>query len=173
VIGAESNLRIGVPRLEFERLRQAVFDLATEALRQRLDHRDALAVAAEGVGMEVPAIGIGRRFLLLLLAASGDLQEQGALTLVISLEVIRVDGGRLVGRVIAGQTTGQTRFDGLSKVSGVITAPGVRYFRIVRKRLAVAAMQACPVLLQRSTGIAIGFFGIGKLAPGHDLPPGS
>jgi hypothetical protein len=63
VIGAQRDTCVGVPGLQFESLHQAVFDLAAEALRQRLDHRDALAVAAKGVGVQIPAIGVARRFL--------------------------------------------------------------------------------------------------------------
>jgi len=75
MVGAESDLRVGVPRLEFDRPRQTVLDLATQALRQRLDHRNALAVTAQRIGVQVPGIGVRRRFFLLLFAAPGNIEQ--------------------------------------------------------------------------------------------------
>jgi hypothetical protein len=91
--------------------------------------------------------------------------------LVIAIEVIRIDGGSLVGGVVAGHTTGQAGLDRFAKVTRVITAPGILDLGVLGKRLAVTTMQALPALLQRRAGIGVGLFGIGKFVPSHDLPP--
>jgi hypothetical protein len=88
VIGTQRDARVGVPGCKFQRLRQAVFDLAAQPLRQRLDDRDALAVATEREGMQIPGVGVVRRLFLLLLAALRDLAKQRALALVIGFEIL-------------------------------------------------------------------------------------
>ncbi|KFB71037.1 MAG: hypothetical protein AW09_003837 [Candidatus Accumulibacter phosphatis] len=160
-------MRIGVPGLQLQGLGQAMFDLATETLCERLDHRDALTVTTEREGMQVPCVDISRRLFLLLLAALRNLHQQTALFLVIRLEIRGIDRRRLVGRVITREATSQADLDSLAKVAGVITPPGLLYSRILGKRLAVAAMQPRPVHLQCRSGIEVCLVRIGKLVPGH------
>ena len=66
-----------------------MFDLAAQALRQRFDHRDSLAVTTQRKGMEIPGVGVARHLFLRILATLSDLEQQLALARVIGLDVYK------------------------------------------------------------------------------------
>ncbi len=188
VIGAERDMRLGMVRLELDRLVEARLHLAADALRQGLGDRDLLRIAPERLGVEIEGVDEIRRRRLQRLGALGRFQENLALPLALGLEIGRIDVGRLVGGVGADRTERRAFGDRGREVAPVIGAPGrlqrrrrlvgvgaALEFRMpgkgllhegrVGERLAVAAMQFGPGLFQRRPFVAVPGGVIGKWLP--------
>jgi hypothetical protein len=111
----------------------ACLTLAPRPLRQRLGHADALAVAAQRVGLPVPGVGVLRFGGLLRLGAFGGLQEHRQLGLLALLQVVGVDALRLVGHRDAGTAGLQAGVKGLLEVAGVEQRPGGQHLVVLRQ----------------------------------------
>ena len=96
MVGAQRGMRVGVPGLQLERLLQACLDYAAQALRQRLEHGDSLAVAPERVCVQIKGIGVPGLEFLQFLAARHDFLIQLELARFGFLQVIGVDVGCLL-----------------------------------------------------------------------------
>ena len=160
---------IGMVRLERNCLLQGMLDLAPETLRQRLDDRNTLTVAAQRLGMKVPGIGqrpgaFGQSF-----RAARRLKKQVELGLFALFQVGGVDVCGLVGDIVTDQADGETELHGFGKIAAMIGAPCIlkryrsRIDRLVRHcelrmardqllqacrveiRFAIALMQTRPV----------------------------
>mmetsp|Transcript_26224 Transcript_26224/g.61939 ORF Transcript_26224/g.61939 Transcript_26224/m.61939 type:complete len:318 (+) Transcript_26224:613-1566(+) len=172
VEGAQRDVRVGMLGRELDRGFERGLDLAAQALRQRLGHADALAVAAQGVGLPVIGVGVLRLFRLLGLGTLGDFQEHLQLHLLLLFEVVGVDGLGLVGHRDAGAAGGQARVVGGLELTGVEVDPGLHDVRVLRKRLGIPGMQPGPMLLQRRRRVDEGAVVVGKGGPlGHGLSP--
>ena len=128
VVHAQRGVRFGMQRLQFERSLQAVEYLAADALAQGLDHRDALAVAAQVEGVKVMAVGVVRKCLDGPLGALDGRLETFDLLFWIRFQVGRVDAGGLVGDRVARQPTFVGERHGLLEIAPVKTTPGFLQF---------------------------------------------
>ena len=88
---------IGVVRLQFDNVFQRHLDLAAQTLGQGLGHADALAVAAQGIGLPVVGVDIQGVALGLRLGPAGHFQKQFKAGLFLLFKVGGVDACRLVG----------------------------------------------------------------------------
>ena len=158
---------LGMLRLEFQRPFQRALDPAAQAVRESLEHRDSLAVATQGVGLEVVGVGILRLRPLQLVAARGNGLEHLQLALPVVFQVGGMDHGCLVGCVVAVEPGRQPRFAGLLELSVVIEPPCLLHRLVGRERLAVAAMQAFPVLFQCGTRVNKCLVRMRKFLPGR------
>ena len=152
-------------RRELERGGQRIPDLAAEALRQRLRNRNALAITAERVRVEVVRVGVLGRLRTPLRGPARRLFEQRELRLGRLFEVVGVNRLRLDRRVRAGAACSDTCFDRLLELAGVIVAPRVEDGYILGERLAVAAVQPVPLALERRAVVGIRLVGMGKFRP--------
>ena len=133
--------------LQLQRLFEAAPDLAAETLGECLADRDTLAVTTEGVGMDVPGVGIIRFGSLPGDAAFGDLFEQPQLFVLVVFQVVGVDHRCLVGGVDAGVAGFQPEFQRLGEIAGVVGTPGVLHALHrpgkVRSRRGAGAPSSC------------------------------
>jgi hypothetical protein len=145
-------------------LSPAILDLAPQPLRQGLGHADALAVAAQCVGVPVPRVGILWFRLGLGLGALGHLHEQVEAGLFLLLQVGGVDGGGLVGHGDAVTAGSQPFLGRLLEVAIVVMGPGLQHGGVLGQGLSVAGMQARPLLLEAGGGV-VEFASVGEGGP--------
>lgn len=117
MIGAQRNVGIGMLGRQFDGGLQCLLDSPAESLGQRLDDRNALAVAAKRVSQVVPGIGIVRLCRQHFFAPGGDGEKLVELVLLVGLDVVGPDHGGLVGGVVADQADRQPRLDRLVEVA--------------------------------------------------------
>ena len=165
LIRAIRDVCIGVLGVELQRGQQRVLDLAAEALRQRLRHRDALAVAPQRERIQVMCIRVLRRLAAALLRPPGGFLEQRELGLRGIFQVVGVHGLRLDRGVDAGAAGGEAGFDRLRELARVEMAPRREDIGVLRERLAIPAVQPRPVLLQAGRIICESLVHMRKLRP--------
>ena len=167
--GAQRNARIGVFGRQGNGLLQRVLHLATQALRQRLGHADALAVAAQCVGMPVPGVGVVGLLGGLGLRPFGHLHEQVQARLLLRLQVVGIDGGGLVGGSDTRATGCHARCRSFLKITVVEQRPGFQRGSVLGAGFGITAMQSCPMLLDaRSVKLVVA--GVGEGGPfGHGV----
>jgi WS/DGAT/MGAT family acyltransferase len=139
--GAQRDVGVGVLGLQPDGRLERGLDLAAEALRQRLGHADALAVATQRIRHEVVRVGVLRLFRGLRLGAFGHFHEQRELGLLALLEVVGIDGLRLVGHRDAGAAGLEAGLGGLLEFARMEQRPGRQHLVVLRQRLGVAGMQ--------------------------------
>ena len=147
VEGAQRNARFHMPGRQGNGFLQRFFHLLAEPLRQGLGHADALAVAAQGVGVPVPGVGVLRVGGSLGLGALGNLHEQREPRLLARLQVGGVHGRGLVGSRDARAACGQARFCRLLKLAVMEQHPGVQHGGVLGQGLRVSQVQLAPLLL--------------------------
>jgi hypothetical protein len=145
--GAQCNPGIGMSGRQGNGCLQRILDLAAQPLCQRLAHADALAVAAQCVGMPVPGVGVGWLLDRLGLGALGHLHEQIKAGFFLGLKVVGVNCGGLVGHRDARPACAQARCRRLLKFAVVVQGPGLQHGGIVGAGLGIAAVQLAPQIL--------------------------
>ena len=133
--------------LKLDGVFQRGFDLATQTLCQRLGYADALAVAAQGIGLPVKGIGVLGVLLRLGFSALGDFHVHVESGFFLLFQVGGVNAGRLVGRRDAGATRLQTGLNSLLKLTVVKKGPRFQDLKVFGQGFGIAGVQACPVFL--------------------------
>src|SRR4029079_17382949 len=135
------------------------------SLRERVRDRDTLSVAAERKCVQIVRIRVPGCRGASLARPFGRFLEECESRFCVGLDVIRVDALRLDGSVDAGISCRASRRNGLLKRSSVEVPPCTRDIRVLRKGLAVAAMQTGPRLLECGTRVRVGWVRMRKLRP--------
>ena len=110
-------------------------------------------------------VGVLRRIVATLVGPGGGLLEKRELGLVALLQIIRIDRLRLDGRIDTRTTGGASRLDGALEIAGVIMTPRIDDGGFFRIRLAIALVQARPVLLETRGIVHVGLIGMWELEP--------
>ena len=116
--------------------------------------------------MDVPGVGVLWLRCLQRSAAFGDALEDFQLGWFVVFQVVGIDHGGLVGRIDTGRSDGEANFDGLGEIAGMVGTPGIAGGGIIRKRLAVAAVQAHPVLFEAGAGVGEPLVRVWEFFPG-------
>ena len=119
-------------------------DLAADALRECLDDRNALRVAAQRVSLPVVSIGVLRLIALQALRTCCDFLKQLKFFLVARLQIVRIDSLRLVGNVDAVEARLGAQFRRCLKIAAMKRNPCIDDGVVLRKRFGIAPVQPIP-----------------------------
>ena len=128
---------------------QRLADLHTQALRERLGHADALAVAGQRVGLPVPGACVARRPLLQRLGPCRDLLQQQLTRMLARFEVVGVHAGGLVGHIHACIPQRQPFQRCPLEFAVVEMHPGLKHIGALGPGLGITGVQPAPVVLQQ------------------------
>ena len=144
----QRDMRVGMFRLQPDRLLQRLFHLGAQTLRQRLGDADALAVAPERISLPVPGIGVFRVRRLLRLGAPGNVHEKIEFGFFLAFEVVGINAGGLVGHRDAVTTGLDAGIGRLLKLAVMKQHPGLQHHSLLGQWFAVALVQADPASFQ-------------------------
>ena len=97
--------------------------------------------------------------------------EKSELCLLVFFEIIRVDRLRLDGGMDCGASGRDARVDRIAELACMIVAPRLQDRGVLGKRLAIAAMQSVPLLLECDAIVEVRLVGVRKFQPGFRHRP--
>ncbi len=123
---AQRNVCVYVLGLLFEHLLQVGFDGVAQSLRQGLGHADALAVAPQGISVQVVGVEVVGLLADVVLGTLGRLQKQRLARGFVVFKVGGINAGGFVGHVEPGQAQFQPGLAGFLKFTTVEQRPGLQ-----------------------------------------------